>query len=147
MVRIETEIEIQAPIEQVWQLLTEVQLYPDWNPFIREIDGQIQVGEKLTVKLQPPGSSGMTFRPKVVKVQPQHEFRWIGHFVLPGLFDGEHCFKLELIDANRVRFVHEEQFRGLLVPLFKQSLMNETKQGFEAMNHALKQKAESISAS
>ena len=41
-----------------------------------------------------------------------------------------------------MRFVQREIFSGLLVPLFAKDLNTKTKQGFEAMNQALKQLAE-----
>ena len=39
-------------------------------------------------------------------------------------------------------FVQREEFRGLLVPLFSRSLDTDTRRGFEAMNQALKERAE-----
>ncbi len=40
MVRtIATGIDIAAPRWRVWQMLTEVDGYPTWNPFITSIDG------------------------------------------------------------------------------------------------------------
>ena len=38
--------------------------------------------------------------------------------------------------------VQREEFRGVLVPFFWKSLDTHTRQGFEAMNAALKQRAE-----
>jgi hypothetical protein len=43
--------------------------------------------------------------------------------------------------------VHREEFRGILVPLLWGSLEVKTKKGFEAMNLALKQRAEDHSGS
>jgi len=61
---------------------------------------------------------------------------------MPGLFDGEHIFTIENLDANRVRFTQREVFTGLLVPLFARSLDTDTRRGFEEMNQVLKSRAE-----
>ena len=58
----------------------------------------------------------MGFQPTVVVFNPNMELRWIGHLLMPGIFDGEHRFAIEPIGAERVRFVQEERFTGLLVP-------------------------------
>lgn len=37
------EIEINAPIEQVWAVLLDGAKYPEWNRFIFSVDGDLQV--------------------------------------------------------------------------------------------------------
>ncbi|MBE9167216.1 SRPBCC domain-containing protein [Pleurocapsales cyanobacterium LEGE 06147] len=137
-----TEIEIEAPIERVWQILTDFTSFPDWNPFIRQIKGELQENKQLIVCIQPSGGDRMRFQPTVIKVQPNSELRWRGHFLIPGLFDGEHIFVLEPLDKNRVRFSQREIFKGLLVLLLSKKLDTETKRGFEEMNLALKRRVE-----
>jgi len=139
---VETKIEIQASAERVWKLLTEFTSYPRWNPFVRSIEGELIVGQNLSVFIQPPGSSGMRFRPTLLALAPTRELRWKGKLLLPGLFDGEHYFKLEAAPSGGVLFHQGEKFTGLLVPLFRKSLDGATKQGFIAMNEALKREAE-----
>ncbi len=142
MKELRTEIEINAPPERVWQLLTDFASFPQWNPFIRWASGEPRKGAQLQVHLQPSGAKGMTFRPKVLKAEPKRELRWLGHFLIPGLFDGEHIFTIELLEAGRVRFVQREIFTGILVPLFMRWLGKDTRRGFEEMNQALKLRAE-----
>lgn len=142
MKELRTEIEIQASDEQVWQLLTDFASFPEWNPLIRRANGEARAGAQLEVHIQPPGARGMTFRPAVLKAEPNRELRWLGRLILPGLFDGEHIFTIEPLGENRVRFVQREVFTGLLVPLFARGLDTDTRRGFEAMNRALKARAE-----
>ncbi len=142
MKELHTEIEIQASDKRVWQLLTDFASFPEWNPFIRQAKGEVKVGARLEVHIQPSGASGMTFKPVVLKVEPNRELRWIGRLLMPGLFDGEHIFTIETLDTNRVRFTQREVFTGLLVPLFARSLDKDTRRGFEEMNQALKSQAE-----
>ncbi len=61
---------------------------------------------------------------------------------MPSIFDGKH--KFELIDNGNgtTTFKQSENFTGLLVPLFKKQLNENTKSGFEGMNQKLKELAE-----
>jgi hypothetical protein len=140
-----SEIEIDAPAKRVWRMLTDFASYPQWNPFIRTISGQPTKGERLEVRIEPPGGRGMTFKPKVLTAEPNRELRWLGHLLVPGLFDGEHSFIIQPLEENRVRFVQREAFKGVLVPLFARSLDENTQRGFEEMNRALKERAEAAS--
>jgi hypothetical protein len=140
---IKTAINIDAPVSIVWAVLTDFSRYGDWNPFIRSIRGKAQRGEQLEILIQPPGGTGMTFRPIILGLQPETELRWLGQLMLPGIFDGEHQFQLEPIGESRTRLIHREVFSGLLVPLLWRSLDTQTRQGFESMNQALKKRVES----
>ncbi|MNR57301.1 hypothetical protein D3C85_1780460 [compost metagenome] len=84
----------------------------------------------------------MTFKPKVLTFEPYKEFRWIGHLLFPGLFDGEH--KFELIDHGNgtVTLIQSEKFNGVLVSVFAKQLEDNTKRGFMEMNAKLKEMAE-----
>ena len=140
MRRIETAIDIVAPTLAVWRVLTDFASYPDWNPFIRRIEGEPRVGTRLTVTVQPPGERPMSFRPTVLAVEPDRELRWLDRVLIPGVFDGEHRFTLEQT-AQGCRFGHSETFGGLLVPLFG-GMLDNTERGFSAMNEALKSRVE-----
>jgi hypothetical protein len=139
---VRTEIEIDAPAARVWDVLTDFDAFPRWNPFIRRIDGVASERMRLSVKIQPPGGRAMTFRPTVLRVEDGRLLSWRGRTIIPGLFDGEHIFELEPLGHDRTRFVHAENFRGLLVPLLARTLRTNTRAGFERMNAALKARAE-----
>jgi len=140
---IHTEIDIEVPEapERVWRALLDFASYPEWNPFLRRIEGSAKVGERLRVEASAPGDRPRTFRPTVVRVEPSRELRWLGRWVMPGLFDGEHCFILERFRADRVRFFQREIFRGALVGMLDGTL-DAVERGFEEMNRALKARVE-----
>ncbi len=69
-------------------------------------------------------------------------FEWLGRPGIPGIFDGRHRFELRPLPGDRTRFVHTEQFRGLLVRPMRRSLDAGALAGFEAMNAALKARVE-----
>lgn len=137
-----SEVEIQAPAERIWQMLTNFASYPEWNPFIHRISGQPKERTRLKVYIEPPGAKGRTFHPKILKAQPNCELRWLGRLLIPGLFDSDYIFTIEHIGRNRVRFVQREIFSGLLVSFLAQRLDAKLGLGFDEMNQALKLRAE-----
>jgi hypothetical protein len=139
--RIETEIEINVPAARVWALLTDFDRIGSWNPFIKSISGTLAQGARLSVRIVPPGKSGMRFKPTVLSVRPERELRWLGHLFVPGIFDGEHYFLLEPIGEQRTRLTQGEKFSGVLVGLLS-GMLSATKAGFQAMNMALRLQAE-----
>lgn len=137
MREITTTVDIEAVPERVWAALTSFDYYPDWNPFIRQASGRLRVGETLTLRMFPAQGKPMTFRPKVLVVEPQRELRWIGRLVLPFVFDGEHRFRLSPIEGGATRVVQAERFSGALVP-FVPSVVERTVNDFHRLNIALK---------
>jgi hypothetical protein len=106
------------------------------------VNGRPELEERLVVRMQPSGMRGMTFRPTVTKAEPGRELRWLGHLFVSGIFDGEHIFEIEELDRVRILFIQREVFKGLLVPLLARSLDRDTHRGFEEMNRALRERAE-----
>lgn len=142
MKELHTDIDIEASAARVWHILTDFPAFPAWNPFIRSINGAAQPGARLGVFIKPAGQAGMTFRPTVLLAEPERELRWLGSLGIPGMFDGEHIFLIQPRSAHQVHFIQRELFRGVLVPLLWHNLETSTRQGFHAMNRALKQRAE-----
>jgi len=140
-----TEIEIAASPERVWRTLTDFASYRAWNPLLPSARGELREGEIVRVQLKT-GRRPITIKPRIVRVVPNRELTWRGSLPIPGLFTGEHHFEIHVLGDARVRFHQWEQFSGLLVPLLSRMLDGETRRGFEAMNAALKARAEAAEA-
>ncbi len=139
--RLSAHVDIQAAPERVWDVLTDLSAYPEWNPFIVRAEGVVERGRRLTLTMQPVGGRAMTLRPRLVAVAIDRELRWRGKLGVPGLMDAEHTFLLEP-QAGGTRLIHQERFRGVLVPFVAASLDRNTLPAFVAMNEALKSRAE-----
>lgn len=139
---ISTDIQIQAPAACVWHELVDFTAYPRWNPFIPSIAGARMPGGKLSVLLQLPNGKRMRFRPVIHRLKEHQCLVWRGHWLIPGLFDGEHSFELTAQGETLTRLVHKECFSGILVPMLWNSLEREVRQGFMHMNEALKKRCE-----
>jgi hypothetical protein len=136
-----TEIEINATPSRVWQVLTDFENYPTWNPFIKKISGVTTRNEKLEVHMPDPRGGTMVFTPDVLVSERDRELRWLGRSE-GDAFNGEHRFLIEPIENDKVHFIQSEKFTGSMVESLEGWLDTAVKQNFEDMNRALKQRAE-----
>jgi len=137
-----SEIVVEAPIDRVWQILVRFGEYPEWNPFVRSVEGQAEQGAKIKVSIAPPGRRAMAFSPTLLAVEAPRHLRWLGRVGFPGVFDGEHSFTLEPLGPRRTRVVQHERFKGILVPFMGNGMYADTQKGFDELLAALKRRAE-----
>ena len=141
MQTLDAQSDIDAPAEVVWRVLTDFAAYPDWNPFVVRISGEAVEAGKLRVTIKAPGRRTVTFRPRVIRLVPGRELRWLGHTLLPGLFDGRHALTVEPLAEGRSRFRTREEVTGMLLPVLG-GIMRDSQRGFEEMARAVKARAE-----
>src|SRR4051812_21128812 len=142
---LKTFVDIDASPERVWQVLTDLPAYAQWNPFITRAEGTFAVGERVSLSLPPVNALlRVTLRPTVLEVTPCRRLRLRsrqGRLGLPGFFDAEHTFTLTPHDGV-VRLWEEQRLRGLLVALMSRSLNRSRLPSLTAMNAALKDRSE-----
>jgi hypothetical protein len=136
-----TAIDIDAPPAVIWEALVDFEAYPEWNDRMR-IRGRAVEGERLRVSPGPAAGRAPAFRPRVLRVIPETELRWLGHLYVRGLFDGEHVFTIEDLGEGRSRLNQHEEFSGLLAGFLLKRYGDATEENFEAVNAALKARAE-----
>ncbi|MFF1919453.1 SRPBCC family protein [Streptomyces sp. NPDC058221] len=147
-VRLEASIEIEASPDEVWQVLTDLPAYKQWNPFmtsskVTSDGGRLEVGATLRNVLHDR-TGDMVFEPELLTVAPGRELRWLGK-VGPGwIADGEHRFVIERLGAHRVRLTQSESFTGVAVPFVSSQLRSDTLPQFHAMNEALSRRVEQV---
>lgn len=139
---ITTEVEINAPASAVWDILADTGEYAKWNPFVKHLSGDLIVGNRLEVTIQPENNAPMDFNPLVLASNPDQELRWLGHLGFKGIFDGEHYFILEETAKGTTIFHHGETFSGMLSYVLLPLIGTDTENGFNAMNAALKARVE-----
>ena len=44
---VRAEIEIDASIDRVWQILNDLQAYAEWNPFTPLVESSLQIGDPI----------------------------------------------------------------------------------------------------
>jgi hypothetical protein len=139
--QLRAEVEIDAPCDEVWQVLTDFKRYPEWNPFIATVAGPLRPGAKLEVTLLLAGGRERTQRPTLVVFEPPLELRWHSRLLFGMLLAWEHFFKLSASDAGRTRLAQGRNYRGMLVKYLGPEFTAMAR-GFAGMNQALKRRIE-----
>ncbi len=137
-----SEVEIVASPKRIWHVLTDFKGYGDWNQAIPRAEGEATRGTILRVVIEWPGLKRSNYELEVLGADPERELRWLGHFGIRGLLDGDHSFVIQPTGRDSARVTQTEDFSGLLVPVFAPWLRNNVLNGFAQMNLALKSRAE-----
>jgi hypothetical protein len=137
-----TNFEINASPQRVWETLTSFDRYPEWNPQIPAIRGQLEVGETIRLRLTLPGRPALEVSAKVEQLDPNALLTWRGHVLAPWFFEGYRRFEIRSLGERGVMFTHVEDIHGILGPVFSLLMGPPQRRSHEALNQALRARAE-----
>jgi len=141
---IATEVTIAASSATIWRVLADVERYPQWNPYIRELHGKLAPGEPIRFRFALAWKIALPANARVLAVAVERELDWAGHLLSDRLFRAEHYHRLEPLSDRSVRFHHGEHFSGVLAVLLWPFLRVWGPGRYRATNLALKQRAEAL---
>ena len=143
MTEISATIEIAATPDRVWAVLADLPSYPQWHPVFVKATGQLTVGNRITITTtQPTTGRTMTVKVKVVTADRATELRWASNVV--GLMHSERSFILSPADGG-TWLMQTGSYRGLFTH-FPPKTISRIQVSFEAINEAIKQRAEGSGA-
>lgn len=141
MKTLETYTDIKAPASIVWQVLTDFNNYNQWNPIITRIDGKLAKNEKLKVTLLINKHS-RTITPICLNIRRNKELRWRRKSAIPGFYNIEHIFEIQVLNPKKVRLFQREYASGLFPVLFWKKSATVTLNSFKQLNQAIKHRSE-----
>ena len=141
-----TTFRIDAPSEVVWAVLADFKRYPDWNPSLPSIAGDLHVRGTLSLTPAMPGRPSAKVKAQLLEVLPQRRLTWHGNAGADCLFAGDREFLIEEADGGAVSFTNVENVRGALFPLSRLIMGSAIQRHHDGLNTALKQRAEKLAA-
>jgi len=139
--RIEHRIGVQAPPEVIWELIYDIAGWSDWNPLYVKAEGQVRIGSELILTMVLPGEQPQVIRPVVLEWVPNDQLHWKLR-MMGGLINNTRFIEIEQLDVENCIVSNGELFGGLMGPRVAKRIGRKVYQGFEAMNAALKARAE-----
>lgn len=148
-------VEIRAPLELVWKIMTDFPAYPTWNPLNRfmKLDTTADLGECITFGVSwGPYVKGDQIVPldelKTHRVQNEILTIWQPNYCLAyadnlGVWHrAERVQVISQLSNGNTRYHTYERWAGLITPLIRLVYGKKTLAGFNAASLALKKQAE-----
>jgi hypothetical protein len=131
----EGEIQIAAPPDTVWAVMTDLSAWPSWNPDVKSMafEGPLEPGSMFRWKA---GSASLVSTLK--SVDAPREIAWTG--VTMGIH-AVHVFHFESSDGG-TRAHSAESFRGLIPSVLKGYSRKVLQRGIDGILRSLKVEAE-----
>ncbi len=134
-----TKIRIDRPLKEVWSFLSDFGKYPDWNPLVGNLVGDIQEGGKIKTLILP---LKRTFVATLLSYKKEQEIVWQGKQIAKFLLAGKHYYRLVPLNENQTELQHGEYFTGLFSNFISSSLLKKMEDGFVLHNKELKKQLE-----
>ncbi|MBE0504309.1 MAG: SRPBCC domain-containing protein [Desulfuromonadales bacterium] len=135
--KIHTEITLDAPFDRVRELLADTGLYPQWNPLFPQVSGAIGVGKGIDVSVALPAIKPFVVRATVREADAGRLLCWRYRYPLPGLFSWIYRYEIVELERDRVQFVQDSTYAGLLAPLYYLGMKGPLQVGMAELNKAV----------
>lgn len=136
---VHAEIFIPAPPKLVWQVLTDTDAYPEWNPIMEDLEGEFKEDSDVQFKfIQEPGKSYL-IKVKVRRVVENGHLNQSGGMY--GILTYDHHYILEPKEEGTQVTIHED-YRGIGVHFWNPAAVQDA---YERVNAAMKARVLKIS--
>ncbi len=140
--KIYTDIVIDAPAKQVWEIIKDTKSYKTWASFLIDIEGELNDGNKISAKFQlDPSKEKFNTIEHIIQVEEGKMFYWAEKGPM-GICDNHH-FIVSAISDTSCRFIQSDEISKGLTWLLGGYLSKIYVKGYQAFNKSLKNEAES----
>lgn len=140
-VKIEERIGVQASPERVWEVLSNLEGWKDWNPLNPKIEGRLAIGSELTVEQRWPGQSVDVVKARVLDWIPLEQIHWRTSMARGWVWTVRY-FEIEALGPNNCVFSVGELFGGFLGGFVAKRMRPSIRAGFKALCEAVRVEAE-----
>jgi hypothetical protein len=141
--RIEHRVGVQAPAEVIWEAISDIEAWSQWNKLYPKASGQIRIGSVLDVTLALPGQAEQQIRPTVMEWVPNEQLHW-KLSTMGGLVKTIRYFEIEALAEASCIVTNGEILGGLIGPRVGKRMARTIYRAFAEMNDALKARAEAL---
>ncbi|MGO4612599.1 SRPBCC family protein [Nocardia sp. 2YAB30] len=143
---IDLAVDIDAPAELVWQVITDFPRYGEWNPFVSECRSSLVPGEPIDMLVHIGGSR----RKQREWIRSHTPGRELGYSMKPVPAGALHSLRSHTVTPladNRTRYESHFELAGWLHPVVVALLGKNLRRGFAGMTDGIRKQAESLRAS
>ncbi|MCA9840017.1 MAG: SRPBCC domain-containing protein [Trueperaceae bacterium] len=138
----QSSIIINAPCNQLWQVLADFEAYPKWNPFTVKVKGKLEPAAQIILYVALSKNRLLPSPHKITELVPESLLSWAQLSPPRWLVCGIRHQRLEAISESQTRYSNSFELTGPLAPLIQLLLGKSIARGFQEVELALKRYVE-----
>lgn len=146
-VTIEFEHVIDAPPALVWQVLSDQQAYPEWNPFVVESKSTFKVGEPIVMRVRVLPFFAQPQTEFIMEHEPEKLLSYGIKGDPLGALKSFRSHRLSTLPEGGTRYRSFFQLSGWFAPVVGLLLGRNLRRGFREMSQAIADRAEKLARS
>ncbi|NGM71271.1 SRPBCC domain-containing protein [Natronolimnobius sp. AArcel1] len=107
-------IEIDQPVDAVWQVITDLNAYDEWNPYLSIQQGTPAEETTIVVDITPSAGPNRTETGKLTTVLPSRQLQWEAVAFYHRLYTSGHAMELESLDETTTQVTNRRWLGGVL---------------------------------
>jgi hypothetical protein len=140
---IEHRLRIDAPAQTVWEVVTHLDRYPEWNPFVIACSSTLTVGDPIRMRVRVLPGLAQPQTERILEHEPGRRLAYGIPASALGALTSRRSHQVTALTPERTEYVSRFALDGWLAPLVSLLLGRRLAAGFEAMSLALQARAES----
>lgn len=130
------EIVIEASPNAVWDIIMNMEDYPEWNPVMELLQGEVKAGSKVKYRFTQEGDNTYDITADIVEVISNQMLNQKGG--IPLVLTYNHKYILEAVGKSTKVIIHED-YKGIGVNFWNPEPVEKA---YGRLNEALKKRAE-----
>ena len=145
--KIEHRVGVPASAKAIWDVLSDLGRWAEWNSLYPEIHGLLRIQQKLTITEAFAGQPRRVVRPMVFDWVPNTQIIWI-HTELGGLVKRIRYIEIEALNEEGTNCIlsNGEIYDGLLGSTMGQGRRKWLRRGFEQLNTDIVERLKKVAA-
>ena len=140
--RIHYSLDIDAPPERVWEVITDLPRYGEWNPFVVACRSTLALGDPIEMRVKLFSAFAQPQRETILEHVPGKRLCYGLRPTPLGTLASRRCHEVWPLDAGRTRYGSRFELTGWLSPVVRALLSVQLTRGFRAMTEAIRLRAE-----
>lgn len=135
---------IDAPADLVWQVITDLPRYGEWNPFVLRCESSLIPGEPIDMLVNVAGSAPRRQREWIRSNTPGRELSYTMRPAPLGALRSLRSHTVTAVTDERTRYESHFELEGWLRPVVAAILGRNLRRGFDGMTTGIQRRAESL---
>lgn len=143
MFAINHTLTVNAPTETVWKVISDLDAYGEWNPFVVACDSTLEVNSPINMQVKLVPFFAFPQKETILSHDPSHQ---LSHGIsLPfNALSSVRSHTVQVLSPGVTEYKSTFELSGWLSPLVKWMLQSRLKKGFDGMAEGLQERSESF---